>query len=271
MNRTAVLASLAALALLLHIPQALAWGLTGHRLVAELAEPDLTPATRVQLDRLLASEPGATLPGIATWADELRKQDAELGKRSARWHYVNLGESDCHYDPPRDCRNGDCNVGAIKTQTAILADRSLPDAQRLQALKFVVHLVGDAHQPLHAGYAGDKGGNDRQVNVDGKGSNLHALWDSGLLRRTGLDEDALLAQIRALPAPAEAEQPMPVPPPAAAWAQAACRIALAPGLYPPGAKIDQAYFDTWTPVAQRQLRLAGARLAQVLNAALDNS
>lgn len=269
MNRTAVFASLAALALLLHIPQALAWGLTGHRLVAELAEPDLTPATRVQLDRLLASEPGATLPGIATWADELRKQDADLGKRSARWHYVNLGESHCHYDPPRDCRNGDCNVEAIKTQTAILADRSLPDAQRLQALKFVVHLIGDAHQPLHAGYAGDKGGNDRQVNVDGKGSNLHTLWDSGLLRRTGLDEDALLAQIRALPAPAEAEQPLP--PPAAAWAQAACRIALAPGLYPPGAKIDQAYFDTWTPVAQRQLRLAGARLAQVLNAALDNS
>jgi hypothetical protein len=246
---------------------ALAWGRTGHMLVAELAESDLTPETRRQIDALLATEPGATLPNIASWADELRKNDADLGKRTAKWHYVNLGESDCRYDPPRDCRNGDCEVEALKTQTAILADRSLPAAQRLQALKFVVHLVGDTHQPLHSGYARDKGGNDVQVNVDGQGSNLHSLWDSGLLRHTGLDEDALLARIRALPVPAAGKQ-VSLPLPFAAWTEASCRIALSPGLYPGSAKIDQAYFDTWTPVAEQQLRLAGARLAGVLNAAL---
>ncbi len=269
MNRSIVrpLAALLALTLTGAPSLALAWGRVGHTLVAELAENDLTPQTRRQIDALLATEPGATLASIASWADELRKEDADLGKRTAKWHYVNLGESDCHYDPPRDCRNGDCEVEALKTQTAILADRSLPATQRLQALKFVVHLVGDSHQPLHSGYAKDKGGNDVQINVDGTGSNLHALWDSGLLRHTGLDNDALLAQIRALPVPVGAEQPMPMPPPAAAWAEASCRIALSPGLYPASAKIDQAYFDTWTPVAEQQLRLAGVRLAAVLNAA----
>ncbi|WDS37529.1 MAG: S1/P1 nuclease [Pseudoxanthomonas sp.] len=236
-------------------------------LVAELAESDLTPAARRQIDALLATEPGATLPGIASWADELRKNDADLGKRTAKWHYVNLGESDCHYDPPRDCRNGDCEVEALKAQTAILADRTLPAAQRLQALKFVVHLVGDMHQPLHSGYASDKGGNDVQVNIDGRGSNLHSLWDSGLLRHTGLDDGALLAKIQALPRP-DAGAGATSPPDPAPWAEASCRIALSPGLYPASAKIDQAYFETWTPVAEQQLRLAGVRLASVLNAAL---
>lgn len=270
MNRSIArpLAALLALALSGIPSLALAWGRTGHALVAELAEPDLTGPARRQIDALLATEPGATLPGIASWADELRKNDADLGKRTARWHYVNLGESDCHYEPPRDCRNGDCEVEALNAQTAILADRTLPAAQRLQALKFVVHLVGDMHQPLHSGYARDKGGNDVQVNVDGDGSNLHALWDSGLLRHTGLDQDALLARIRALPVPAGARARLSLPPPSAQWAEASCRIAVSPGLYPAGAKIDQAYFDTWTPVAEQQLRLAGVRLAAVLNAAL---
>lgn len=272
MNRSIVrpLAALLALALTGAPSLALAWGRTGHMLVAELAESDLSPETRRQIDALLATEPGATLPNIASWADELRKEDADLGKRTAKWHYVNLGESDCHYDPPRDCRNGDCEVEALKSQTAILANRSLPAAQRLQALKFVVHLVGDAHQPLHAGYARDKGGNDVQVNVDGDGSNLHSLWDSGLLRHTGLDHDALLARIRALPRP-DAGAGTTSPPDAALWAEASCRIALSPGLYPGGAKIGQAYFDQWTPVAEQQLRLAGVRLAGVLNAALGKS
>ncbi|SEL71372.1 hypothetical protein SAMN05428989_2314 [Pseudoxanthomonas sp. GM95] len=263
------LAALLSLALVGTPSLALAWGRNGHKLVAELAEPDLTPKTRAQIDALLALEPGATLGSIASWPDELREHDPDLGKRTAPWHYVNLGESDCHYDPPRDCRNGDCEIEALAAQTKLLADRTAPAAQRLQALKFVVHLVGDTHQPLHAGYAKDKGANTVQVNVDGRGSNLHSLWDSGLLRHTGLDDDALLAQIRALPRP-EAGPGASYPPSAGPWAEASCRIALSPGLYPAQAKIDQAYFDTWTPVAEQQLRLAGVRLAAVLNAALGS-
>ena len=103
----------------------------------------------------------------------------------------------------------------------MLADRSRPDAERAQALKFLVHFVGDAHQPLHAGYARDRGGNTFQLQVDGRGTNLHALWDSGLL--AGIGERPLLKTLRHLPPPQDGiEDPQ-------AWAEASCRIVLRDG------------------------------------------
>ncbi|MFT4197858.1 MAG: S1/P1 nuclease [Pseudoxanthomonas sp.] len=258
---------LLAAALLLAATPALAWSGRGHRMIAELALPDLTPATRAEVDRLLALEPGASFAGIAPWADELRRTDPDLGKRSAPWHYIDLADHDCSYDPPRDCADGDCLVAALQRQVAILADRGRPDGERLQALKFVVHLVGDAHQPLHVGHAGDKGGNAFQLNFDGRGSNLHSLWDGGLLDHTGQDERALLATLQALPRPQPAAG-VAAQPPVLAWVQASCRIVLRPGFYPPRHSLDPAYYATWTPVAEAQLRLAGANLAATLNRAL---
>ncbi len=140
-----------------------AWGAQGHRLVAEVADARLNPTARAEVDRLLATEPDATLASIAPWADQLRAKDPGLGRRSAGWHYVNIAEDNCHYEAPKHCKNGNCIVEALKAQSAILGDRSLTDGERLQALKFVVHLVGDIHQPMHAGYAHDKGGNDFQL------------------------------------------------------------------------------------------------------------
>lgn len=268
MNKLFAVVSLCALALLLHSPHAAAWGGQGHRLVARIAERELTPQAHAEVARLLAGEPDPTLAGIASWADELRKSDPDLGKRSARWHYVNLGENDCAYAPPRDCPGGDCVIEALKAQAALLADRSQPLAARRQALKFVVHLVGDIHQPMHAGYAHDKGGNDFQLQFDGKGTNLHALWDSGMLYDRHLDDDAYLQTLLALPAPAADSGPA-LPPPAAAWAQAACRIAVAPGVYPARHVLPDDYVARWRPLAEAQLRLAGERLAAILNAALD--
>ncbi|WP_372018822.1 S1/P1 nuclease [Pseudoxanthomonas sp. 10H] len=242
-----------------------AWGPLGHRLVARLAEDALTPQARAGIDRLLQAEPDPGLAGIASWADDLRATDPGLGKRSARWHYVNIGDPGCAFDADRDCPGGDCVVAAIETQARILADRSLSDAERRQALKFVVHFVGDVHQPLHAGHAHDRGGNDYQVNWRGKGGNLHSLWDSGMLNAQGLDEDAWLARLRALPAPA-AVSPLPARAPQR-WAEQSCRVVVAPGFYPGGHVIDQGYVDAHLPVAEAQLRLAGARLAATLNAA----
>ncbi|MFP3648289.1 S1/P1 nuclease, partial [Paraburkholderia sp. SIMBA_054] len=91
------------------------------------------------------------------------------------------GENGCGYEPPRDCPGGDCVIVALKVQTALLADHSQTLETRRQALKFVVHFVGDIHQPMHAGYAADKGGNDFQLQFNGKGTNLHSLWDSGMI------------------------------------------------------------------------------------------
>ncbi|AKC88169.1 endonuclease [Pseudoxanthomonas suwonensis] len=264
------------MAILLSLPLALAlalpaqaWGPLGHRLVARLAEPDLTPQARATVARLLAGEPEPTLPGIANWADELRSSDPGLGRRSARWHYVNLDGDGCGYDAARDCPRGDCVVAALEKQTAILADPGRTDAERRQALKFVVHFVGDVHQPLHAGHAHDRGGNDYQVNYRNKGSNMHSLWDSGLLNARRLDEDAWLARLRALPAPPPVS-PMPADAPRL-WAEQSCRVVAAPGFYPRGHVIDEAYVDAHLPIAERQLRLAGAHLAATLNAALGGN
>jgi hypothetical protein len=263
--------ALTAFLLLSIAPPALAWGALGHRLVASLAEEELSPVAKAEVARLLQGEPEATLAGVSTWADELRAKDPGLGRRSAAWHYVNIAEDGCDYDADRNCNGADCVVEAIREQAAILADVSEPVATRRRALKFVVHFVGDVHQPMHAGYARDKGGNTVQVRLPGprggSGSNLHALWDSGLLRAAGLDEPAYLERLRALPLAVVA---MPgLPPPSADWAEQSCALATAPGVYPQRPQLDPGYMERWTPVADEQLRRGGARLAQVLNAALD--
>ncbi|HEY0504281.1 MAG TPA: S1/P1 nuclease [Lysobacter sp.] len=266
MNRR--LAFLLAFASLFVSLDAAAWGRLGHRLVAALAWDDLTPQARAQIGALLEGEADPTLPGIASWADELREHDPDLGKRSSKWHYVNIAEDDCRYQQLKHCPNGDCVVEAIRAQTAILADTKRPKAERLQALKFVVHFIGDVHQPLHAGFARDKGGNDFQLNLDGRGTNLHSLWDSGMLKDAGLEEAAWLQRLRALPLAVPMAR-NPLPPASVEWAEASCRIVLRPGFYPPKASIGPDYAQAWLPLAEEQLRRGGAELAITLNAALS--
>jgi len=150
----------------------------------------------------------------------------------------------------------------------ILKDKSQGDAVRLAALKFVVHFAGDIHQPLHAGYRDDLGGNKYQVQFEGKGSNLHKVWDSGMLKTRGLDWQSYTAK---LDAEGPAQLPPPIAPlddPYAQWAEESCRLTAAPGFYPDGHKIGQAYVDAELPLAENQLRIAGRRLAEVLNLAL---
>ena len=254
------------IALLLPTP-AMAWGKTGHRLIARLAEAQLTPQAQRQVQALLAGEDATDLAGIASWADDLRKHDPQLGKRSASWHYVNLADHECNYEFARDCPGGNCLVEAIRQQTGILADTSKPHDERVQALKFVVHFVGDAHQPLHSGFAHDRGGNDFQVNFRGKGSNLHSLWDSGMLYSTGLEEDAYFSKLQSL-SPRVTARKTTLPPNALGWSQQSCRIVLQPGFQPASARIGEDYVQRWLPVAEKQMVLAGTQLAQVLNTAL---
>lgn len=248
-----------------------AWGPTGHRLVADLAATELNPRARAEVARLLRGEADPTLAGVANWADELRDHpvagDPDLGKRSSRWHYVNLAEDDCGYRAVAHCPDGDCVIEAIRRQRDILADRRRPDAARAQALKFLVHFVGDAHQPLHAGYARDKGGNTVQLQINGKGSNLHRLWDSEVIASAGMKEPAYLRHLQRMPLPPEARTGTNDP---AAWAEASCRVVLRDGFYPPRPKLASTYFAQWRPTADAQLRIAGHRLAMLLNDVLSN-
>ncbi len=246
---------------------AFAWSAEGHRIVARLAAAGLTPEARVAVAELLAGEPDPTLAGIADWADRLRDEDPERGKATSRWHYINF-DGRCEYEAARDCPGGDCVVGAINKSFLALADRKRPLAERREALKFLVHFVGDAHQPLHASMRDDLGGNRHQVNVGGKGSNMHRLWDGTILERRGLDAAAHASLLQAA-APPSHDGTLGSDRPALDWALESCRLVEAGDLYPASRVVDEAFLDRQLPVAEERLRRAGSRLAAMLNHALD--
>ena len=233
-----------------------AWGTDAHRVVAALAQQQLTPSARAEVDRLLALEPGATLQSVATWADESRSPT------TAAWHYLNFAhDAACQYVPERHCPGGQCVVGAIERQ-AVLLTSAKSDEDRLKALKYLVHLVGDVHQPLHAGYADDRGGNTFQVQAFGRGSNLHALWDSALVTHRPGGAAQLLADAALVPmAGVTSSGPR-------GWAEASCRIVATDGFYPNAHKVGGDYAERWDAVLVQQIGLAGQRLAGLLNEAL---
>jgi hypothetical protein len=269
--------------LLLAAPLALAWGALGHRLIGEIAERHLTPAARAQVDLLLAGEPEPTLAGVANWADTMRNDDPERFKRTSRWHYVNAKGGGCDFELPRDCPDGDCVIAAIDKQRAILGDRGQPLAARREALKFLVHLIGDVHQPMHAGNRTDSGGNGFQISlrtdlepeayarakyVNGvMGTNLHSVWDYYILGESRLTLQQYADKLDALPWPPAAGASLSPP---EAWARESCGLIDARGLYPDAHKMDHTYLDRMRPLAEQRVRQAAYRLAAVLNATLGD-
>ncbi len=175
-------------------PTAHAWGRLGHRASARLTESRLSPRARALIQDLL--EPDESLADASTWADEHSRDIPG----SASWHYVNVSIASAHYDR-RDCKARGCVVSKIAEFREILADRHAPRARRRQALRFFVHLVQDLHQPLHVADRRDRGGNSLQLRSGRyENTNLHQVWDSGLLRsRYRLrDEPELVADLKAL-------------------------------------------------------------------------
>lgn len=268
---------LLAATLVLSATAAQGWSKQGHQLVGELAERELTPAARAEVRRLLAGEADPTLAGIATWADEIRAASRTpdgnaLGEMSSRWHYVNFRDEGCHYDAARECPDGNCVTGAIQSQARVLADRTRSDEERRNALKFVVHFVGDAHQPMHAGFAHDRGGNDFQVQyrgpgapAGGQGTNLHGVWDYWLLQSAALDNPGYVSKLLAIQPPPRADgQPLD-------WTLESCRIIADDGLYPTTRRriLGDAYVERHRPTAETRVRQAGLRLAGLINQALD--
>ncbi len=231
-----------------------AWGAEGHQVIAKLAAAQLSPKAMAEVTRLLAQEPGGTLESISTWADEHRSPS------SSHWHFVNFPRDSCSYEAERDCPNGACVVEAIARQLAVLTSTA-SEEQRLKALKYVVHFVADVHQPLHAGYYDDKGGNKYQLQAFMRGSNLHALWDSGLIRNLNEDAQALTARLSRSSTPSNDVDLSP-----SRAAEESCRIVGSPGFYPER-KVGLDYVEKFTPLLETRLVTAGARLAGILNRA----
>ena len=248
------------------------WGGEGHDLVARIAQAQLTKKTRAKIDAILG--PGVTIVSISSWADQVRRDRPE----SAPWHFIDIPIDQPHLDMARDCPKGDCVIAAIAKFRAQLKDKNTPAEKRKEALMFVVHFVGDIHQPLHCSDNKDKGGNDVRVTLAGadRPSNLHSVWDSGILGHMGTEDQlypAMLSEAlknRKKWSKGSVEQ----------WAEESHKAAVdvTYGKLPvkPVAGVrnetpivlDAAYEDAAKPLIRVQIEKAGDRLARVLNDAL---
>jgi hypothetical protein len=246
---------------------AFAFGEDGHRIIAEIADRRLTPEASRAVRDLLSVESVATLADVASWADHIRNQRRETGP----WHYVDIPVSAAAYDPARDCAEGACIVAQLDEYRAKLADASLSKGERLEALKFVVHFVGDLHQPLHASDNHDRGGNTEMATGYPGSKNLHSVWDSGIIEAAGLGGPDAARKLDGKITDADASK----------WAQGtitdwaneshAVAVSFIYKRLPDEAgSFPQGYQAAAEPVVEVQLEKAGVRLAAVLDSALSN-
>lgn len=161
--------------------EAKAWGLLGQQVTVQVAEKYLSSQARQEIDRLLN---GKRLSDLASWADQVRRSPEWV--YTGNWHYINVPDSFKYV--PSDI------VGAIQLSRENLSTE-LEDGQRLIWLKFLIHFMGDIHQPLHVGRPEDRGGNSTKVKFRGKIVNLHSLWDGILLNERKLDVGAFVKRL----------------------------------------------------------------------------
>lgn len=256
------LAALVALLLLSSAAPAWAWGFPAHETIASLASLQLTPEASAEVERLLGDRASNAMREASRWADDQRElPGAEALKRM---HFVNFPRDSCGYVAARDCPGGRCVVESIVRFERVLRE-SRDEHERADALRWLIHLVGDVHQPLHAGYLDDRGGNSVQLRYRGQGTNLHALLDVELLRSVGLRPVEHAGRLFFTRRPPTAEAAAWSPDAPGRWATESC--ALAREAYPPG-RIDPAYEERMLRVLEQRLLLSGARLAALLNAVL---
>ena len=276
----AVLPSLAAL-------PASAWGPQGHRTVGAIADRLLSPAAHAAVAQLLAQDldkfgnPSgrSTLESVSVWADEIRGTP----ESRPRWHYDDLPLCGA-IARPLSCPEDECNSAQLHRLAGVLADARASARERDEALKWVVHLLGDIHQPLHAADNSDHGGNNVQVALSGVRTrgrvSLHGAWDGELVQlalhtrghqQPPAENATLAAEARGLARRFGQGSPD-------SWAlesnQLARRVAYAfPGFacnhVPAGfVLLDGAYQARAVPIVRERLLLAGARLAALLNQTL---
>ena len=233
------------------------WGPVGHRAIGRIAERHLAAETARQVAALLGPD---RLTYVGTWADDIRSDPAWAKAES--WHWVTIQPGQTYAESKKN-PTGDV-IEAIARFERILADPNARRIERQQALKWLVHLVGDMHQPLHVGRGDDRGGNEVMVLWFSEPSNLHSVWDSGLIGRAEVSSIELAEKVD-VATPEEVK----------AWRSssplewAAESSALLDKVYVLGdRRLSWRYiFDHW-PTAEKRIAQAGVRLAAILDRAL---
>ncbi len=238
-----------------------AWGPEGHFQVGKLALQGLDPTASAWLHDVLGTDDEAAINTACNWPDHVR--DTPDWDWSGPQHYVNIPRSASRYDRERDCPDGLCMTEAIKKYAGQLGDPRLVKHKQWEAFAWLCHLVGDLHQPLHAGYRDDRGGNFVKVSYRSEAINLHQLWDSALIREH-------LEPRGNWQKPASAGNPLLTgkpwnPAETDVWTGESHRLA-GEAAYPPGEIIHSDFAENSWLLIRRQWLRAGQRLARILNA-----
>jgi len=163
--------------ILLPMSSAWAWGPLGHNILSEIADARLRPDVKTRIRENFNIK---NLADVANWADRVKRKRSQ-----GPWHYCNIAESERGYSRDRDCPDDACVVEKVRYFAGVLRQKNPRGKEGREALMYLVHFVGDIHQPLHLGNAGDRGGNAVELFFRGKATNLHALWDGGMIHLNG--------------------------------------------------------------------------------------
>ena len=156
------------------------WGTTGHRVIADIAENHLSAKAKRNLKKMIGDQ---KLAYWANWPDQIKADTTGVWKPTERWHYVNVNPQPNikQFSDSLKAQQGPNIYTQIKILSEQIKDKKTPAQDREIALRFLIHLVGDAAQPLHVGRYEDLGGNKIKINYFGLPTNLHALWDSKIV------------------------------------------------------------------------------------------
>jgi hypothetical protein len=246
---------------LLHIAPSFAWFDNGHRIVGLIAQANLTDEARKKIKAILPEN--MTLADAAVWPDHEGRSVRDFDSL----HYVSIPENATGYDQARDCPEKNCAVEALKWFLTILTDKNAPTMARRVALYYVAHLVGDIHQPLHAGRAKDRGGIEILVSYKGLTTNLHYFWDKDLVDlETGTEEEIAKRLTANLTDEKRLEWQAGDP---IQWINESLMLVRSYGYnIGPSGELSDDYVEKARPIVRQRLAQAGLRLAGLLNTAL---
>jgi len=247
--------------LLLTAAQAFGWSQKGHDVVAYIAETNLSQAAADSVARILK---GKSPVYWANWLDNASHTSKYSYTKT--WHYKNIDAGTIYKDSKIN-EKGDV-VTAIREQISILSSPVSTDEQKELAMKILIHIVGDLHQPMHMGHLKDLGGNKIPVKFFDRKTNLHKIWDGSIMNsghswsytEWANQLDRLSDEEEAIESAGNVDD----------WALQTYDIAKRVyNYFPKGTKVSYNHVATWTPVIEQQLLRGGLRLARILNAIYD--
>jgi hypothetical protein len=239
------------------------WGRDGHKIVCEIAYLEVSSTTRKAIDDILTEDDDYdSFPESCLWADVIRRE-AKYDKYPTA-HYMNIPRGASVVSADLHCETTYCVIEAIEDMSGVLESTRFSSSERLEALKFLTHFIGDLHQPLHAGYGDDRGGNGTEVTIWGEKRNLHSVWDWTLIEKTGVSWQAYATRLEGEITPVDRQ--LWAQGSATDWANESYRI-VEDAVYDVGdtATIGDEYYERNIATIEQQLKKSAIRMAMVLD------